>query len=593
MRLKPSRATTTVVPLVVYFAFAVLWIGRNVLVHPQSRVVGDRFVDKTIFMWAFSWWPHAIAHGHDPFDAHVIWAPHGVDLAWVTAAPGLSLALTPLTETLGPVFAYNVAAIAAPALAAWTAYLLARRLTRSVPASLVAGFLFGFSPYVMGQDSSHLNLSFVCLIPVVGLLAVAYVQRDVGRWKYVGLLGLTLAFQFCVSTEIFATLAVVGAITIVLAFTLLPTLRRLIALLAGYTVLGYGVAAVLVTPYLVHIFAGSSTPPRRGHTQGNLDLLNLVVPTRKTWVRPPGSQSLVNHFTSNGSEQGGYLSVPLIVMLVLGAIALRGVRRRGYWVLLAGLVAADVLALGSEVRVDGHGISPWLGAWLAKVPDLGEAVTIRFDMYAALFAALAAGLWLARPGGRRGWSVALGTLAVVALLPSPAAKLWVSDVPQSTFFDSSAYRSYLHPGETTVVFPYGASGWSMLWQAETGFDVSMIGGHVGRNITRPECRWYWDYRALSGAVVPPGGAAEFRRFLLAHHVGAIVEGPGTRAWSLALIAASLPDVRGVQVRDATVLRIPPTLPVALPKGGPPIPPKPKKNHPNAPECYGIAPAYPN
>ena len=125
-----SHAARTFLPLVGYGVFAVLWIGRGVVLHPRSNVLGDTDRDKTILMWSFRWWPHAIAHGLDPFVAKVVWVPHGVDLAWVTSSPTLSLALAPVTETSGPVFAYNLAALAAPPLTAWTTYLLARRLTR-------------------------------------------------------------------------------------------------------------------------------------------------------------------------------------------------------------------------------------------------------------------------------------------------------------------------------------------------------------------------------------------------------------------------------------------------------------------------------
>ena len=36
--------------------------------------------DKTIPMWSFVWWPHALARGHDPLDANVVWMRQGIDL---------------------------------------------------------------------------------------------------------------------------------------------------------------------------------------------------------------------------------------------------------------------------------------------------------------------------------------------------------------------------------------------------------------------------------------------------------------------------------------------------------------------------------
>jgi hypothetical protein len=113
----PRRVTGA---LVLYAALAVAILARGVLAAPASRAVGDPGSDKTIFMWAFVWWPYALRHGHDPFVSHAVWVPDGIDLSWVTAVPGPSLLASPLTWAAGPVVTYNVLAVLAPALAAWT-----------------------------------------------------------------------------------------------------------------------------------------------------------------------------------------------------------------------------------------------------------------------------------------------------------------------------------------------------------------------------------------------------------------------------------------------------------------------------------------
>src|SRR5258706_128296 len=104
----------------------------------------------------------------------------------------------------------------APPLAAWATVLLARRLTGSFSASLVAGFLFGFSPYVISQSVSHLNLSCIFLVPVAGLLAVRFFEGSLSSTRYTVLLVLVLVAQFGISTEIFATLALLSVVCLVL-----------------------------------------------------------------------------------------------------------------------------------------------------------------------------------------------------------------------------------------------------------------------------------------------------------------------------------------------------------------------------------------
>lgn len=580
-----SGALAALAPLVGFVVFTVLWIGRGVVLHPTTRVLGDSLSDKTILMWSFRWWPYAIAHGQDPFLATSVWAPHGVDLAWVTSSPTLALALTPLSETVGPVFAYNVAALAAPPLAAWTTYLLARRLTGNVPASLFAGFLFGFSPYVIDQSIGHLNLSFVCLVPVAGLLAVRYFQGSLGRWRYVVALAAVLALQFGISTEIFATLALLGVICVVLAFFLLDARARLAAL-ARYTALAYVAAGAVVSPYLVHAFAsGTAAPVRPHHKQHVLDLANIVFPTQATWWRPPHSHAIVGHFTSSIDEIGGYLGIPLLLMAVLAAVMLRGRLRRGVWLLLLAAVAADAMAAGPRVLVAGHPLVTGVWAGLERLPALGEAIPIRLEMYAGLFVVLAAAFWLAQPGGRV-WRWALAALAVACFLPTPRGAFWTSHVRQSRFFTTAANRTLIHHGDTALVFPYTSlHSWSMLWQAETQFRFSMLGGHVGQSIIPSECRWYGDYESLGGGT-PPGGAAGFRRFLLAHHVDVIVEGPRTSGRVRELLRSSVPDAPRVRVAGVTVLRLS-DLSRRLPGDAPPLPPMRRVSHGPGKVCRSL------
>ena len=64
-----------------------------------------------------------------------------------------------------------------PALSAWTAYLLCRALRAGTMPSLVGGFLFGFSPYVLTNLTGNPMLTMVALVPVFALLVAAMAAR--------------------------------------------------------------------------------------------------------------------------------------------------------------------------------------------------------------------------------------------------------------------------------------------------------------------------------------------------------------------------------------------------------------------------------
>jgi hypothetical protein len=75
-----------------------------------------------------------------------------------------------------------VAELAAPALAAWTAYLLCRHLVGSFLPALSGGFFFGFSPYLINEfGQGHPNLSLVFLVPLAAYLVVRLLDGSLPR----------------------------------------------------------------------------------------------------------------------------------------------------------------------------------------------------------------------------------------------------------------------------------------------------------------------------------------------------------------------------------------------------------------------------
>src|SRR5437879_1265113 len=164
----PSARSQAVMALLVYSALSVVFFGLPVLRDPAHVYIGRG--DATLIVWFLAWWPYALSHGLNPLVTHLVWAPAGVNLGWTTSVPGASLLAAPVTLALGPVVAYNLLCLLAPPLAAWTAFLLCRYITRRFWAALAGGYVFGFSTYVLGHLPGHLNLTLIFLIPLCVLL---------------------------------------------------------------------------------------------------------------------------------------------------------------------------------------------------------------------------------------------------------------------------------------------------------------------------------------------------------------------------------------------------------------------------------------
>jgi hypothetical protein len=536
---------------VLYFALAGSILARGVLSSPATTTIGDRGSDKTIFMWAFEWWPHALGHGDDPFLSRAVWAPEGIDLSWVTAVPGVSLPAFPLTWAVGPVVTYNVLAVLAPALAAWTAFLLARWLTGEFWPAIVAGFLFGFSAYEIAQTQGHLNLSLVFLVPLCALLVGRRFSGEIARARFLALLALVLALQILISSEIFTTTLLVGVLFGVAALWRFPTESRpRLLTTARESLVALVGAGVLSLPYLIHAFlvTGPSYAPERSPFNQATDVLNPLVPTRYVWLRPPGSASVTSHFTAKTA--GAYLGLPLLAILALAAFRHRS---RTTPPLLLTLAAVLVCSFGSRIRLEGHTLVP--GPWevAAKLPVTRAILPVRLSMFVALLAALVCALWLAEPRWPAFLRWALAVAAVVAVFPSPARSIWTSDVPNPAFFKTDARNGALRSSDTALVFPFGKAGWSMLWQAENHMRYRMVGGHLG-NRPPEEKRWNDLLRAfVRGRRLPPGADRTFRQFLRAHGVTVVVVARGTKP-ALRSLVQTLP-VRPDQVADVLLYRL--------------------------------------
>jgi hypothetical protein len=168
--------------------------------------------DPGIFIWCLNWWPWAIAHGLNPFVSDYVWYPNGFDMTWATSVPSAALVMAPLTRITNALVSFNVLTLAAPALSSWVTFLFIRYLTKDTAAALIGGYLFGFSSYELGALLGHLHLDLSFVVPLCVWLVVQRVRNDLSRWRFVALLAAALLAQLGFSTEILATMCVLGAV---------------------------------------------------------------------------------------------------------------------------------------------------------------------------------------------------------------------------------------------------------------------------------------------------------------------------------------------------------------------------------------------
>jgi hypothetical protein len=561
-RLRRPRLTA----LLIYLVFSALLFARAASPHFTTIYLG-RGIDQAFFIWCLVWWPYAIAHHLNPFISKLIFAPAGFNLTWSTSIPLLSLLALPLTATVGPIAAFNLLCVTCPALAAWTAFLLCHRLTERFGPSLMGGYIFGFSSYMLAQVfGGHLNLLAAFLIPLTVSLTLARLRERIGGRAFtLGLLALTTA-QFLITTEILATMTIFGGLALAAAWAMGERdLRRRITDLAMPIFLAYLGTAILVSPYLYYLFAGFRRTPIYSPSWHSTDLLNFLVPTRTIAL---GSaigllRRVSASFTSGVAEQGAYLGLPLLAIAVWFTLERRRTLEAKLLALMALITA--VAAMGPRLHVAGKSYFklPW--SLLHRAPLIDQALPLRITVYLFLTLAVIAAMWLAAPGRGALTRASAGALMVVSLLPNPSARVWAdpnSVAPPPGFFTAETYRHYLAPGEIVATLPYawGEADVCMLWQALSGMYFRLAGGYPPLS---PGSFLRWPIvRSANQRATIPDPADQWKAFAASHGVTAVLRGNNSMPANFPsidpIVAALAPPGTPVVVEGGiTLYRVPP------------------------------------
>ena len=503
--------------------------------------------DPFDYMWFLAWWPHALLHGQDPFITHALFAPDRVNLGAVDVIPGPALLLTPVTLAFGPLVSYNVLALAAPVLAAAFGFLLCRYVSRSAAAGVVGGYIFGFSPYMLGHLQGHLDLMLIFPVPAAVYLVLRLMNNEIAGRRFIALMTVTLAFLFLCSQEIAATFVLVGALTLALAYLFAPSSRANLGRVLKLTSLAGAAAVVIDGVFIYAAMTGEVLNRFFNHYSDTIvaDPLGFFVPTDVLWVGHAWFASLASKFSGGTPENGVYVGIPFALLIAYYVISRW--RRPSSRILLVTLALVLVASLGSHLHVAGndhfhigshHTIPlPWLA--LSQLPFARQIAPARFGVYLFLIVALIVAMLLGQVRGRRAaaaWMIA--ALGVLALVPNIGSGAWKSAPDNPTLFTADRYQSVIGPSETVLALPFADAGDSMLWQAETGFRFKLAEGYVGALLPS-------DYVASLQSVpgrnptLPPDPNA-VRTYIVRRHVAiVVVDGAAPGPWPGVLAAAGL------------------------------------------------------
>ena len=505
------------VVLLVFLLASVAIYGHGALGHLGSVVIGSGYIpgrDQAQVSWFLAWTAHSLSNLRSPLYTHYLNAPEGLSLAWATSSLLLGTLATPLTLAANAFASFNVLLMLAPGLAGWTAYLMCREVAgrEAFWPSVGGGVTFALSSYETTQAGSHLNLASVYLVPLLILVVLRRIDGRMGRNRFIILLGVLVAGQLLISTEIAASAAIFGAIALALWSVLDgPQVRARILPTVVEGLGAFALAAVLCVPFLYSLarHAGQITPIK-GSLFG-LDLANLITTSKETWV--PGLGNVFfdpRRLAPNVTEQLAYLGIPLIVLL---GIFLWG-QRRSVFARFAALFALItlVLAFGATLHVGGEALNvpmPW--QLLAHLPLLESAISVRFALFIWLVVATCVTLFLRLGGSLR---YALYALVLVSLVPAAIFRSNVTALTKPALMtDAHLLHETIAPGSTVITAPVGIAGQQMTWQIESNFYFKLASGYG--TSTRPASYAHFTraLRALEGARVNRPIHREMCRFI--------------------------------------------------------------------------------
>ena len=506
-------------------------------------------------MWLLGWWPYALSHHLNPFLTDYVWAPVGFNFAWMTSIPLPALLSAPLTHWWGIVPAYNVLAMVSAPAAAVCAFALCHRLSHAYWPSVLGGFVYGYSSFMVAQTLGHLCLILSFPIPLAAYLVLRRIENSIRPRTFIALLALTFSIEFLTDLEIFATASLIGGLVFLIGFHYASAdLRRRLIRIAAQVAAAYAITAIAMSPYIYYfLFFGRLHQPLWPSKNSDRPIKPRNTDLRASDGAVPPLARLSSAFPGTIMEQNGFIATPLIV------IAIVWTRRHRSELLCRTIIASAaivlVAAIGPYLQIAGHPLlpMPWLA--IARMPLLEHALPARLMMFPPLAFAVVVTMWLTQSEAPRQLK-AVAVLAITfMMLPNLTAGFWATPVESPRFFSDGSAQRHLSRADIVLTLPWGARGQSMLWQAHCGMCFRNVAGWTG--VERFEVRRWPIVDYFGGSKDLPEPELQLKTFLARNGVTAVIvdeSDPQAAQWK-SFIATT--GVTPISIAGVSLFRLPP------------------------------------
>lgn len=421
--------------LIAFLGYVILTLIFNfeLLGKIKTHVLGC--FDVWSMLWMVWWWKTSIIDYHRlPYFVDVLAYPHGIDYRGALGNHLTNLASTPIYSLTGNLaLTYNIFVLASIVLSGFTAYLLVFYLTKNGRASFIAGMVYTFSPYHMGQVVNgisglvHIEWIPLCLLFLLKTLREKGLKNPVYAAIFFSLTSLS-DFNYMFYTGL-----------VVLLFVYYHRIEGRITLIEYKKFGVFAVASlILLSPALIQpvlwFFTEKTVVPLQFHNHFAANAISLFVPSMYHKVFGPHFESVYGGIDKRYNRTIVYLGWSVIIF-ILYSFSRINFKKTGFWIVL--LLTSVVFALGPTLEIGGFETRIGLPELFLNFSPILSTLhaPARIIVYSTLALSVLVGLGLdaiQNFGGRKIFLLLFSLLILFDFLPVP---YYLSDTRVSPFFD--------------------------------------------------------------------------------------------------------------------------------------------------------------